>query len=201
MELDNLEFLSGASNIHGHFTIANSVFANYTHGCGFCYQHSDDKFSSAHEYYNITLSNLIFQHANFARYIDITVFSSIPLKVNIIDVTVANNTKADHNYGISFRSFSSVTNHVILQRYNQIGNIVSGGTATSFSGSNVYFLCDGKDIENLTSIKILDCNFINSAYIADTSDPYTNLYSVVYFYNVGIKPLLISVVNTTIYGE
>ena len=55
--LDGLEFISGlnygvcASNIYGHFTISNSVFGNYTYGCGFYYQQFEptlDKFSSIH---------------------------------------------------------------------------------------------------------------------------------------------------------
>jgi predicted outer membrane repeat protein len=214
--LDGLEFLSGrnygvcASNIYGHLTISNSVFGNYTYGCGFYYQQFEptlDRFSSLHGQPIVTLSNSTFQHTNspnaVATLVDVTVFSvPLPLKLHIVDVTVTNNTKADYNKGFSFESYSSTSNHVILERYYQTGNIVQGVSgSTTHGGSDIYFSYRGSGSESTTIIEIVDCNFVSNVYVVDDVDPFDifTFYSVVFFYGgAGAKPLQISVINTTI---
>ena len=131
--LDGLEFISGlnygvcASNIYGHFTISNSVFGNYTYGCGFYYQQFEptlDKFSSIHGQPIVTLSNSSFQHTNspysVAAFIDITVYSvPLSLKLHIVDVTVTKNTKTDINAHavLPLPSYFSVTQDEMEKRF------------------------------------------------------------------------------------
>ena len=74
-------------------------------------------------------------------------------------------------------------------------------SGTTHGESDVYFSYRGNGGESTNTIEIVDCNFVNNAYVVDNVDPFDvyTLYSVVFFYvGVGIKPLRISVINTTI---
>ena len=150
--------------------------------------------------YQIQVSNIL---TPLAAFIDITVYSvPLSLKLHIVDVTVTKNTKTDINKGFSFESYSSATNYVILERYYQRGNLVQGDSGgTTHGGSDVYFSYRGNGGESTTTIENVDCNFVNNAYVVDNVDPFDvyTLYSVFFFYvGVGIKPLRISVINTTV---
>ena len=201
------------TNIYGFFTINNSVFTHMQgSGLSLKYQKSlEYHFNKTDSKPNVTVSNSLFDNANYHLFeglacaIEITFFEQhFPAMIYIVDVTVTNNTHTNDVSGIFIWSFSSIPNHIILERYNYKNNhVVDNVHLNGVGGSDFLYIYDGDISEGTpTVIEITDSNFTNNNYYANDVDQLSVdsiAYGALLFYiNHFSSPHVISVRNITI---
>ena len=174
--LDNLTFRHGingvcASNIHGYFTIQNSVFfrmqgpallLEFNSSSGLHFQHD-----STHEQVTTLISNSQFD-SGYSNDLSIGAFAICILYQNwcpgvlhLKDLSITNNTHESTACGIFIWSTAVVLNTTI-ERVNYINNHVIGQVYTMDEGGSdlLYFVHD--DVE--TAINVIDSNFSNNDF-------------------------------------